>query len=238
MNIKEKMINYWSIRMPSFSVLRAHELELEKSVIWLEEINKYIDKSSNLKVLDIGTGTGFFCFLLAREGHSTVGIDITPQMIEEAKRLSKEYNIPSEFYVMDAEKPEFEEQSFDVIVSRNLTWQLPHLGDAYKKWYKLLKPNGILINFDGDYCHEDNTNVVLPENHAHKAVSKAMKDDYENMKADLRNYQKLRPEWDIELLKEAGFKNIEVDTGIWDRAYAKRDEFFNPTHTFAITARA
>ena len=31
---------------------------------------------------------------------------------------------------MDAEKPDFAPHSFDVLVTRNLTWGLPHLAEA------------------------------------------------------------------------------------------------------------
>ena len=34
---------------------------------------------------------------------------------------------------MDAENPEFPDGTFDVIVSRNLTWTLPHVKHAYRR---------------------------------------------------------------------------------------------------------
>ncbi len=35
--------------------------------------------------------------------------------------------------VMDAENPEFADESFDVVISRNLTWTLPHADRAYEQ---------------------------------------------------------------------------------------------------------
>ena len=40
---------------------------------------------------------------------------------------------------MDAQALEFEDESFDVIISRNLTWNLPHPEMAYKEWLRVLK---------------------------------------------------------------------------------------------------
>jgi SAM-dependent methyltransferase len=183
------------------------------------------------------TGTGFFCFVLAEEGHQMVGIDLTSDMIDEARKTSDYLNIPAEFHVMDAENPDFVPGSFDAIVTRNLTWALPNLAVAYKNWHKLLKSDGILINFDADYCREDESKP-LPPNHAHKALTKDMIDQYESMKDELRPFQQSRPDSDVRLLTEAGFKNINVDTGVWYRVYNDFDEFYNPTPIFTLTAQA
>ena len=165
------------------------------------------------------------------------GIDLTEGMIEEARRTSAALGIPADFHVMDAEKPNFAPQTFDALVTRNLTWGLPHLAEAYANWYTLLKPGGLLINFDADYCREDNSQP-LPKNHAHKGISSALAREYENFKDMLRPTQQPRPQWDKELLTAAGFHNIEVDTGVWKRIYADFDEFYNPTPIFTITAIA
>ena len=50
--------------------------------------------------------------------------------------------------------------------------------------------------------------------------------------------EEARPDWDRELLQQAGFSHIRVDTGIWWEIYTKQDEFYNPTPIFAISARA
>ena len=42
------------------------------------------------------------------------------------------------FLVMDAEKLEFEDASFDMVISRNLTWTLPHAEEAYQEWKRVL----------------------------------------------------------------------------------------------------
>ena len=38
--------------------------------------------------------------------------------------------------------------------------------------------------------------------------------------------------------QRTGFQNIQVDLDIWKRIYAEMDEFYNPTPTFAIRAKA
>ena len=235
--IKQRMSDYWTERAPDFSRLRMKELSGGKHELWLAEFDRYLPSKKPLDILDLGTGTGFFCFLLGREGHRMTGIDLTAGMIDEACRTSAELGIPINFQVMDAEKPDFAPHSFDVLVTRNLTWGLPHLAEAYANWHTLLRPGGLLINFDADYCRED-TSAPLPENHAHKGISTELAQEYENFKNILRPAQQPRPQWDRELWTAAGFHNIEVDTGVWKRIYADFDEFYNPTPIFTLTATA
>ena len=149
--IKERITDYWTRRAPAFRQQRLRELESDKAERWIAEFKRYIPDREHLRVLDLGTGTGFFAFLLTHLGHSVVGIDLTEEMIREARECAEELHLNAEFFVMDAELPVFPPSSFDVLVTRNLTWTLPHLEQAYRAWYELLVPGGVLINFDADY---------------------------------------------------------------------------------------
>lgn len=235
--IKNNMANYWSRRVENFSHLRQREFASEKHEQWLAELDRYLPSGQKLNILDIGTGTGFFAFLLAERGHCVTGIDLTADMIAEAKRIAGRMGFPADFYVMDGENPDFPPHSFDAIVTRKLTWALPNLPRAYQKWHELLKPGGILINFDADYCREKPP-ASLPEHHAHQEVGTDLMKEYERMKDVLRPTQRPRPQWDTELLAAAGFDHITVDAGVWQRIYREKDEFYDPTPGFAIAATA
>lgn len=234
--IKTRVTDYWTQRVSQFSALRIKELHSEKAGLWMHELETYLPGQSGLNILDVGTGTGFFAFLLAARGHKVTGIDLTADMICEAKHTAESLSLPADFLVMDAEDPRFLPWSFDAIVTRNLTWTLPHLETAYQRWHTLLKPGGVLINFDADYCREEQT--PLPANHAHKQISSSLMQEYASIKDALRPMQRARPQWDIALLNAAGFKEITVDTGVWKRVYGEVDEFYNPTPIFTISAKA
>ena len=189
-------------------------------------------------MLDLGTGTGFFAFVFAAKGHEATGIDLTPDMIERARETVNILGLDATFNVMDAERPEFDPESFDVLVTRNLTWTLPHLEEAYREWYKLLKPGGVLINFDADYSAalEEEDEIELPENHAHKLVPDYMRAENDAITMEVGAYQGPRPQWDVQLLVKAGFERVVVDMGVYKRIYREIDEFFNPTPIFTIAA--
>ncbi len=234
--IKSRVAGYWSRRVDQFSEQRLRELHSDKAALWMREFETYLPQKSGLKILDVGTGTGLFAFMLAARGHKVTGIDLTASMIDEARRVAKSLGSDAQFLVMDAENPQFPARSFDAVVTRNLTWTLPHLDSAYKKWHELLKPGGVLINFDADYCREKP--APLPENHAHKLIDGSLMREYEAIKDTLRPMQCARPQWDVELLRSAGFGGISVDTSVWKRIYGEVDEFYNPTPIFTISAVA
>lgn len=235
--IKDRMTRYWSEREPKFLELRERELRSEKRLRWLAELHRYLPAGKRLDILDLGTGTGFFCFLLGAEGHRMTGIDLTADMIAGARETAARLGSTARFHIMDAERPDLAPGSFDALVTRNLTWGLPHLADAYRRWHGLLRPGGVLVNFDADYCRED-VSKPLPKEHAHKDIAPELTREYESFKDLLRPVQRPRPAWDVELLTAAGFHDIEVDGGVWKRIYAEFDEFYNPTPIFTIAARA
>ena len=51
----------------------------------------------------------------------------------------------------DAQKLDLGDDLFDVVLSRNVTWNLEDPGAAYQEWYRVLKPGGLMCNFDADW---------------------------------------------------------------------------------------
>ncbi len=76
-----------------------------------EKIAQYAFNGKNKKCIDIGTGYGYQAVALKKAGvKKVVGIDIVPERIEHAKKISKERIT---FQVMDAMKLQYPNRYFD-----------------------------------------------------------------------------------------------------------------------------
>ena len=108
---------------------------------------------SGQNVLDIGTGTGVIPRNMYQYGAKWIGIDISENQINEARRLSENKNI--EYLVTSAESIDFPDNSFDVIVACQCFWYFNHEVLA-PKFNKILKDNGrILILYMAWLPYED-----------------------------------------------------------------------------------
>ena len=241
-DIKPKVTEYWTQRADSFFIQKQHELESDKSLKWKREIIQKISEaygdSRELNILDVGCGVGFFAVLLGKEGYNVTGIDLTEYMIEKAGMMIA-YNGPYRGTVtamaMDAENLLFEDEFFDVVVTRNLTWTLPDPIKAYNEWTRVLKQGGVLLNFDAEYAK--GAHFFDPKNNlAHKCVSEDLKDKCHDIYHMLTISSLERPEWDIRLLDELGFSKVSADVNFYQRIFEQKDEFYIPDRMFMISA--
>ena len=151
MNLVDRIENYWSKRSDDFFDLRIEELKSDKRQLWQDEIIANLPDKEHLKILDVGCGPGFFSVILSSLGHDVIGIDLTESMIQKADEIADILDYDIDFRVMNAQELDFGDEEFDVVISRNLTWTLPDIEKAYKEWYRVLKKDGVLLNFDADY---------------------------------------------------------------------------------------
>lgn len=238
-HIKNRVKEYWTKRAQDFSTVRRLELQEDISNLWLKEIKTYLPQEGKLKILDVGTGAGYFAILLAKEGHDVYGVDLTPAMIEEARKLSLEGNHSIEFAVMDAQKLEFQAECFDVVLARNLTWTLPNPEQAYKEWLRVLKKGGILLNFDADYGCEvqsmDEEVISSLTSGYHIGMTKELQQESNLITNAMDISKKRRPEWDIAFLKELGYLNCQCDREVGARILKERNGKTAPT--FLVTVQ-
>ena len=237
-DIKEKVESYWTKRADGFFDLRHDEIESEKAGRWLAEIEKLIPADRPLNILDVGCGTGYFEVILGRAGHKVTGIDLTPEMINRANEMIGLYQLDGKqvkCLTGDAEKLDFEDESFDVVITRNLTWTLPHPIEAYQEWFRVLRAGGVLINFDAEYAKGAH-NLKSPENIAHSKISDELKVECHNIYHMLTISMLNRPMWDESVLCHIGYENVKSDLSFGDRIFIEKDEIYIPDKMFCVSA--
>lgn len=225
---------YWDERSGDFSKLRLKELQGPCAAAWREFLQEKLAADRPLQVLDIGTGPGFFAIILAGLGHEVTGIDMSADMLHQAKQNVLAAGCHAEFRKMNAQVLDFAAESFDVVISRNLTWTLPDVMQAYREWHRVLKKGGRLLNFDSDYGlvtfsrKEDQADV-------HANIRQELVTECNEIKDELRISTHRRPQWDAEFLGSLGMA-VTVEEEIAPRVRVDKDMHFDTLPLFGIIA--
>lgn len=101
---------------------------------------------NDLKVLDVGTGVGFFIEVLQESlsGFSSIiGIDTKKEVLDKAIEKYEDKRI--KFMCMDGENLEFDSNSMDIISISNTLHHLPNKEKVLSEMKRVLKPKGIII---------------------------------------------------------------------------------------------
>ena len=252
MEIKELNAEYWNGRASSYSDVNKWELAGESRDSWKSVISACIGSHydnrapADISVLDVGCGPGFFAVILTELGYKVTAVDLSEEMLAEAKLNAGELSESISFMRMNAEALDIDDDSFDVVISRNLTWNLPHPDTAYAEWCRALKPGGLFINFDSNWYHYLYDEEKRAGYDADRARSEELHlgdqnvgenfDVMEDIAREMPLSRIDRPVWDIAVLTALGMKTA-ADTEVWQRVWTDQEKInFSSTPMFMITA--
>ena len=142
-NIFKNEREYYSKKKPS----SISEFDLEKEEFFKEaniKLKHILGDIKGKQILDVGCGNGSLSFYLAQEGANVIGIDLSKDLIEYCLEQSKELGLSIEFREMNAQIPDFEEGSFDIILGSRIIHHLPDVGLFFNTCKRLLKTKGFI----------------------------------------------------------------------------------------------
>ncbi|HAM88655.1 MAG: Methyltransferase [Candidatus Falkowbacteria bacterium GW2011_GWC2_38_22] len=162
----------------------------------LKMLEKYLGDYDNL--VDAGCGTGYYITNLLKNGKKGIGFDISPKMIEQAKKIKNErYSDKDISYVVDdGENLKFENDTFDRAICVGYLIHLEKQQKALNEIFRILKPGGKMV---GLISNRWSPWLFLN-------LRKKFAKDYGVIQGD----QELSPREVKKMMKESGFRNVEI----------------------------
>ena len=179
--------------------------ETEELVEWIISENSKIERFKNLKILDIGTGSGCIAISLAKNipNAKVFAIDVSEDALAMAKKNAKNNNVAVTFLLQSILETEDLKQDFDIIVSNP-----PYVRNLEKQE---IKKN--VLNYEPHLALfvQDNDALLFYR----KIAELAQKNLVENGQLYFEINQYLGAEMN-DLLRKLNFRNIELRKDIYD----------------------
>ena len=178
----------------------------ENLAFWIPHFIRLGQIRQDLRVLDIGCGTGGFSLSLARQtGAKLVGFDISDKLLAYAK--GKPDASLEKWEHGNAEELPFNKQSFDRVLMSFVIHQIEDRNRAFREVFRILRNNGILI-----------VRTVTPEEVAKRIPFRFFPKVSEIESSRMPSIKDL-----TEMLSDAGFQRVESEV-VLRNAHLKIDE--------------
>jgi ubiquinone/menaquinone biosynthesis C-methylase UbiE len=122
------------------------------------------------KVLEVGVGTGKNLRYYSKDVQLT-GIDISPKMMAKAKKKKQKLEIDADLELMDAQRMDFHDDTFDFVVLTFVLCSVPDPQTALLEIRRVLKKDGKLIALE--HVLSRNPFIALWEN-IHNPITRGL----------------------------------------------------------------
>ena len=165
------------------------------SAATLNKALEIIPSNGERSLLDVACGTGILVQLLheRRPQLRITGVDITPQMLEQARRRVTEGNSVG-WKLGHAEKLPVDDQQFDIVTCTNAFHLVQDAAAALREFHRVLRPGGTLVLVD--WC------LDYPQMRLFNLIQRIA----DHQKRNVRNLHEM-----VKLLGEAGFEVEESE---------------------------
>jgi 2-polyprenyl-3-methyl-5-hydroxy-6-metoxy-1,4-benzoquinol methylase len=192
----------FSDKIESVESMYDAEARIKKAKKTLAVLFDYLEKTSDLRLLDIGSSTGIMTNEYSKYFGDVIGIDLDLKAVDFANSKFKNNNL--KFINSPIEEVNFENSTFDIITCSHIYEHVPSDKVLIDKIYSLLKPGGICYFAAGNRYQIIEAHYRLPflsyfpKNIANIYIKLFTKEKeyYENLKS-YRNLKKLVIKYEI-----------------------------------------
>lgn len=196
---EDKAKKIFGERAATYTVSRAH-----KDPEVLARLVELAQPQKDWLALDVATGTGHTAFAVAPFVKKIIGTDITPQMLDEARKLQKEKKIDNAaFKLADTHNLPFADEAFNLITCRRSAHHFSDIIAALKELRRVLRRDGRLVIDDRSIPEDDfidKTMNLLDIYHDESHVRQYRPSEWKRMLVEtgftietIEPYTKLRP---------------------------------------------
>ncbi len=188
--------------------------------------NYYKLEREKVRILDFGCGGGAHTWYLAREGFDVYAFDGSETAVQKAKRyLEEEGFFDVKFSVQDGININYANDFFDCVIDDVCVYanEIQAINKMYENIYRVMKPGAKLYSS----CFGKNTDgyregVMLEEGTYKDIPSGALAGRAVAHVYDQKEFE--------EVLKEAGFCNIQIDSMIYTDNGSRVETFWAIAH--------
>ena len=109
-----------------------------------EQLISQLGVQPNDVVMDFGCGPGFFTIPLARRAARTIGVDVSPRMLEKASSNAQKNGARIEFVMSDGSRIKVEDRSVDLVLLVHVYHEIEDKQKALGEFSRILRENGRL----------------------------------------------------------------------------------------------
>jgi SAM-dependent methyltransferase len=109
-----------------------------------EDFVKRLGLKPGMEVLDVACGTGNTALPAARTGASVTGVDLAPNLVEQARQNAKAAGLNAKFDEGDAEALPYEDASFDAVLTMFGAMFAPRPERVAAELKRVCRPGGVI----------------------------------------------------------------------------------------------
>ena len=150
-DLAEEIRDYWSRRSETFDQAFGHAIAPgAEAAAWAQPMRDHLPPAP-ARVMELACGTGEVTRLIHDLGHEVTALDFSEAMLAVAR--AKHAGKPQlRFVLADAQVTMEPDASQDAILCRHLVWTLTRPEEGFADWFRVLKPGGRLLVYDGDWA--------------------------------------------------------------------------------------